>query len=279
MTYTEVSIVLKPVDTTASEILQALMGDIDYESFVDDASGFKAYLPQTKYQEEALKTVIEQLPLPVDVSYTLKEIPAENWNETWEKNYFQPIVIGDQCLIKSSFHKTEAKCKYEILIDPKMSFGTGHHSTTWLVAERMTRMEFQNKSVLDMGCGTGILAILAGLKGASPIVAIDIDEWAYKNGIENIQLNKQSQIDIRLGGAEQIGNLHFDIILANINRNILLKDMAHYGKALKTGGTILFSGFYTQDLDLIKASALENRMTFVQSSSKLNWVVAEFKKQ
>ncbi len=276
MPYTEVNIDLNPYNEDAKDILQALLGDVGYESFEDHQNGFKAYIPEKKYSDEDLKQVLNQDFIQVQVEYSVCQIEDQNWNERWEKNYFKPIVVGDQLLIRSSFHETDAMCKYEILIDPKMSFGTGHHSTTWLVAERMTRMDFNGKSVLDMGCGTGILAILASMKGASDVVGIDIDEWAFNNCMENIHLNKQHKIDVRLGGVEKIGDEQFDVILANINRNILLNDMASYSKSLKRNGKILFSGFYTEDLAVIKASAAENGLSFVDFAEKKNWVVAEF---
>lgn len=278
MLYTEVNVKLKPFKVDARDILQALMGSIGFDSFEDHQEGFKAYIQSTLFSEVDLNEIINHLPIQVKVEFSSEEIPEQNWNETWEKNYFKPIVIGDQVLIRSSFHKTDAKCKYEILIDPKMAFGTGHHSTTWLVADRMTRMEFDNKRVLDMGCGTGILAILAGMKGAKDLVGIDIDEWAYQNCLENIKLNGQQNIDIRLGGSEKIGNDQFDVVLANINRNILLGDMAHYAKAIIPGGSILFSGFYTEDLPIIRESAESQGLSFIDSADKKNWVVAEFRK-
>lgn len=278
MLYTEVNVKLKPFKDDARDILQALMGSIGFDSFEDHQQGFKAYIQSNLFSETDLNDTINLLPIPVKVDYTSEEIPEQNWNETWEKNYFKPIVIGDQVLIRSTFHKTDAKCEYEILIDPKMAFGTGHHSTTWLVADRMTQMDFDNKKVLDMGCGTGILGILAGMKGATDLVGIDIDEWAYENCLENIKLNGQDKMVVRLGGSEKIGDDQFDIVLANINRNILLNDMEHYARALVSGGSILFSGFYTEDLPMIRESAESHGLSFIGSADKKNWVVAEFRK-
>lgn len=160
---------------------------------------------------------------------------SKNWNEEWEKNYFQPIVIGNECVIHSSFHQDTPEARFDILIDPKMSFGTGHHETTSLMLAELLKLDVTGKSFLDMGCGTAVLAILARMKDASPVTAIDIDEWAYENSLENIRLNHVSDITVKLGGAELLGTETYDIILANINRNILLHDMHRYISCMHTG--------------------------------------------
>ncbi len=277
MNYIAVDVTIAPYQQETAEILTALLSELPFESFEDTPNGFKAYCQEDVYNEGETKEMLQSLTIEgVEISFEATAIPKVNWNAEWEKNFFNPIVIGNDCLIRSTFHKNTPATKYEIVIDPKMSFGTGHHSTTTLMVQQLLRMELEQKSLLDMGCGTGILAILARMRGAQPVTAIDIDEWSVENTGENLQLNSTTDIEVKLGGAEAIGNQSFDIILANINRNILLNDMHVYTRALQPGGTLLMSGFYEIDLSLIQEEALKNGLTFVSHEVLKDWTVAVF---
>jgi len=219
--------------------------------------------------------LLSDFPFEASIDYKVTQIESKNWNEEWEKHYFEPIVIGNECVIHSSFHKNVPKAKYDIVIDPKMAFGTGHHETTSLVIGRLLQMDLQDKTLLDMGCGTAVLAILAAMRGAKDIVAIDIDTWCTENSIENIAMNNIRDIDVQLGGAELLAGLHFDIVVANINRNILLADMEQYAACLSTGGELYMSGFYVQDIPLIEAEANRNGLTLIDYHEKNNWVAVK----
>lgn len=260
------------------DILIAELNDIGYESYDETDEGLNAYILEKFFDLNKVKQLqVNQIPhTKIDYSYEI--IKTQNWNEVWEKN-FEPIIVEDQCLIRAPFHKDTPDTTYEIVIEPKMSFGTGHHETTYLMLKTMLKLDFQDKIVLDMGCGTGVLAILASLKGAKEITAIDIDEWAYHNTLENITKNRCSNIKVMQGDASLLQKQKFDIIVANINRNILLDDIRHYSKVLKKGGTLLLSGLYDKDLSMIKTEALENNIEYMSHFEKHNWVAAQFYKQ
>jgi ribosomal protein L11 methyltransferase len=194
-----------------------------------------------------------------------------DWNEECEKNYFEPIVIDNRCLIQSSFHQPKGIYEYCILIDPKMAFGTGHHQTTGLILRQILDMNLENKSVLDMGCGTAVLAILAAYRNANPVVAIDIDEWAFNNALENVKLNNVPNIRVELGGAELLGKETFDVIFANINRNVLLQDIPIYSSVLNDGGVIVMSGFYTDDIPAIRSRCEEYGLHFSHFAEDTHW--------
>jgi len=234
-----------------------------------------AYILQSKFDESELKNLLSDFPFEASIDYKITQIKSKNWNEEWEKHYFEPIVIGNDCVIHSSFHKDVPSAKYDIVIDPKMAFGTGHHETTSLVIGQLLLMDLEGKTLLDMGCGTAVLAILAAMRGAKDIVAIDIDTWCTENSIENISINNISGIDVRLGGAELLAGLHFDIVLANINRNILLADMEQYVACLSSGGELYMSGFYKEDIPLIEAEANRLGLQLVDFKEKNNWVVVK----
>ena len=275
MNYFEINFFINPFEEYISDVLISELGEIGFDSFVSTETGLDAYALETAFDEAKLKNLLSDFPFEASIDYKVTQIESKNWNEEWEKHYFEPIVIGNECVIHSSFHKNVPKAKYDIVIDPKMAFGTGHHETTSLVIGRLLQMDLQNKSLLDMGCGTAVLAILAAMRGAKDIVAIDIDTWCTENSIENIEMNNIHGIDVQLGGAELLAGLHFDIILANINRNILLADMEQYAACLSSGGELYMSGFYVQDIPLIEAEANRNGLILIDYHEKNNWVAVK----
>lgn len=280
MNYTEVVFVCVPNDEIIREVLSAELAEVGFESFVDTDNGSTAYIQESLYNKEAIESILSNFPLEAKITYTTSVIEGKDWNEEWEKNYFKPLIIDDKCIIQSTFHKEPATYEYNIFIDPKMAFGTGHHQTTELMIREILNMDFTGKSVLDMGCGTAILAILASMKGADPILAIDIDEWAYDNAKENQDLNKVSNIDVQIGGADLLtSEKTFDVILANINRNILLNDIHAYASVLQAEGVLFMSGFYTEDIPALTEECNKHGLTFVHSNSKDNWANVKFIKK
>jgi len=275
MDYIEVNFIIEPFEEYISDVLASELGEIGFDSFVPSEVGMDAYILQSKFDESELKNLLSDFPFEASIDYKITQIKSKNWNEEWEKHYFEPIVIGNDCVIHSSFHKDVPSAKYDIVIDPKMAFGTGHHETTSLVIGQLLLMDLEGKTLLDMGCGTAVLAILAAMRGAKDIVAIDIDTWCTENSIENIAINNISGIDVRLGGAELLAGLHFDIVLANINRNILLADMEQYVACLSSGGELYMSGFYKEDIPLIEAEANRLGLQLVDFKEKNNWVVVK----
>lgn len=277
MNYYELEFVLKPL-LPAREVLVAELADLGFESFVETDEGVKAYIPHSDFQDELLQNLMTKAIEGQSVTFSKTLIEDQNWNAEWEKN-FDPIIVDDKCLVRAPFHKDLPSYPYEIIIEPKMSFGTGHHATTHLVISEMMKLDLKDKTVLDMGCGTGILAILAEMLGAKQTDAIDVDEWSFENTQENIERNHSKNITVILGGAEAIpSNKTFDVILANINRNILVRDMLHYNTALKQGGTILFSGFYTHDKPEIDNRASEFGWKLMAEQSRDEWCVLRYQK-
>lgn len=276
MEYTEVTFVIEPL-IPFREILLAELSEMGFESFVDTEDGMQAYVSFSDFQGTNLQD-LAVLRLPeTTISFTVKQIAAQNWNATWESS-FEPIAVEDQCRVRAPFHSAEPPVPYDIVISPKMSFGTGHHETTWLMMKNMLNMDVQNKTILDMGCGTGVLAILAEKMGAKSILAIDIDEWAYNNSVENIHLNETVNITVQKGGVNVLQANRFNIILANINKNVLLSDMAAYNAALEPQGQLLMSGFFVVDVEEIRATAVALGLTFVGQSEKNGWSTALFEK-
>jgi len=278
MNYIEAIFTCTPNEEIIREVLSATLAEIGFESFMDNDTGLTAYIPEKLFDAGVVRTAIETFPLDAGITFTHSLISDRNWNEEWEKNYFSPLVINDTCVVKSTFHKDVPDYDYNILIDPKMAFGTGHHQTTELMIKEMLKEDFNDKSVLDMGCGTAILAILASMRGADPVVAIDIDEWAYDNAIENLGLNQIANVDVKIGGAELLDAslCVFDIILANINRNILLQDIEKYVSVLKSGGVLFMSGFYREDIAVIEEQANNYGLKLDRTDSKDNWAVVKF---
>lgn len=279
--YTKVKFTVTPNEEIATDVLAALLADTGFESFVPEDDGLSAYVPQALYNADAVAGVVAGFPLPgYEISHESEFIEGEDWNAEWEKNYFQPIVLGEDCVIHSTFHKDVPKARYDILIDPKMAFGTGYHQTTCHMLRAILNSEMQGKSVLDMGCGTALLAILARKHGATDVVAIDIDEFAYENAKENVVLNGTPDIEVRLGGAEAIKESDsFDFVIANINRNILLMDIVNYVRAMHTGSQLFISGFYTDDMDVLKEEAARHGLRYLDYAEENRWAMMRFEKE
>ena len=263
-----------------NDILASELGGIGFESFTSDEDGLTAYIISNKYDVHSLNICLENFPVPgIKFHYTQKLIEDRDWNEEWEKNYFKPIHIENECLIRASFHPVENGYKYTIVIDPKMAFGTGNHATTYLMICEILKLDLAGKEVLDMGCGTAVLAILAAMKDAKRAIAIDIDEWAYNNAVENCRLNNTENIEVALGGAEQINKFGtFDYIFANINRNILLADMHLYVPALKHEGLLFMSGFYKDDIPVIEKECNKNGLSLTYFTERDNWVAVSVRR-
>lgn len=273
MKYTELSFKVEPPEP-GKEILIALLADVGFESFEETPDGLKAYIPMSSFKASALKVIEKATSDSFSFSYTIKNIENTNWNAVWESNY-ESITIDNRVYIYAPFHKAKPEVEYSILIEPKMSFGTAHHETTSLMISMMLREDFKNISLLDMGCGTAILAILAEKMGASEILAIDNDENAYENSLENLIRNNCVNITVAYGGAEKIKGMN-KVILANINKNILLHDMEVYSLHLVDGGKIFFSGFYHNDLNDIEEQANKLGLQMDTFEEKNNWVCARF---
>lgn len=271
------SLITETPDLLSAYLITGL-GEIGFESFDEDQKLLKAYIPENFYNEALMTELFDEIPAEFgEISWEINRIEQQNWNAEWERN-FNPVVIFNTVLIKASFHKNLPEYPYEVLIDPKMSFGTGHHSTTALMIKSMLSIDFKEKAVLDMGCGTGVLAILAKKLEASEITAIDIDEWAVSNAAENFQLNNIPEFKLFQGGAELLSGMKYDIILANINRNILVNDMHTYARSLKKGGLLLISGFYHTDLDQVREVAEFNNLMYKNHIEKNSWIAARFVK-
>ncbi|MGM9759029.1 MAG: 50S ribosomal protein L11 methyltransferase [Parabacteroides sp.] len=275
MTYYEFDFTYdSPLDPEiVNDVLAAELGEIGFESFTSDETGLQGFIPATLYNISAVDQRLAEFPLEgTTIRYQAHPMEDKDWNEEWEKNYFKPILIGQECQIRASFHPEEPGFRHNILIDPKMAFGTGNHETTYLMIQEILQRSLEGKEVLDMGCGTAVLAILAHQQGAKRIVAIDIDEWAYNNALENIRLNQAERIEVALGGAERIAEFGmFDTILANINRNILLRDIVHYNENLKPGGDLIMSGFYTEDSVAIEAECKQHGLELRSLVTRNNW--------
>ncbi len=270
--YVEVRFDIVPCSETATDILAAMLCEYDYESFVPDDKGVTAYVKSERYDEDAIMTVLADFPMPATVTWCKAVIEGQDWNSEWEKHYFKPIIVGDKCVIHSSFHKDIPALPYDIVIDPKMAFGTGHHATTSLIIEQLVDMPLEGKSVIDMGTGTGILAILSAMRGAKEINAIEIDPVAHVNAIENVKINSVEQINVILGDATSLDAVSCaDVFVANINRNIITADVAAYSKRLSTGGEMLLSGFYEEDIPVVLDVAEKEGLTYRSHTVRDKW--------
>lgn len=266
--YLEFNFKITPVQPW-NEILMAELINIGFDSFTEEADGILGYIPKDLFNEEELKSLWLLNHDEVEISYTFSEMPNINWNEEWEKN-FSPINVEGKVLIRAEFHEPQ-NTDYEVIIQPKMSFGTGHHATTYLMIQQMLDMDFTGKKVLDMGCGTSILGIFAKLKGASDVLGIDIDEWSVENSQENAVRNNVD-LRIELGSAESLGDENFDIILANINRNILISDIPTYVSVLNKGGKLLLSGLCFFDVEDILEVCTAQNLVLKNKVQREEWV-------
>jgi len=278
MEYKKITIGIAPFEDWLRDILTSQFAEIGFDSFVDTATGFEAYIPSELCDKGKLNAVLDEF--SEDFSFDVKSevIADQNWNKEWEKNYFKPLVVADECVVRAPFHTDYPKLKYEIVIEPNMAFGTGNHETTTLMLEYILNTDFQNKKVLDMGCGTGILGILASMKGAESITAIDIDKWSYEGTLENARFNSISNIEVKLGDAALLGDEQFDVIFANIQRNVLLNNMPVYDKVLNNGGTLIMSGFYDNDRQAIKEKAESLGLKDSGFKEMNKWVAYSFNK-
>lgn len=270
--YYEVRIDLVPCNEDATDLLASLLGDIGFESFVPDEKGLSAYVKADFYSPLGVESVLVDFPFDCKIDWHSELIAGKDWNEEWEKNYFKPIIVERDGLpgvvIHSSFHSEVPRAQYEIVIDPKMAFGTGHHATTSQIIQQLLEMPLAGKSVIDMGTGTGILALLAAMRGAKPVVGIEIDAFAYENAKENVKLNGHPEIELINGDALSLARLEpVDVFLANINRNIIINDLSLYAASLKPGGKMLLSGFYEHDIPVVCQAAEELGMQFECATS------------
>lgn len=276
MEYTKITCFPVPNNEIARGILMAELGDTGFESFVETEETIEAYIPSKDFFPELLESETLKHNDLFSFTHTTEIIPDQNWNEVWEQNYFEPLLIEEQVLIRAPFHTTYQEAPFQIIINPKMAFGTGNHETTHLMISEIIKMDLRDWNVLDMGCGSGILAIMASMKGASAVTAIDIDEWSFNNTLENAELNGISNIRVLLGDSDLLKNMSFDLILANIQRNVLLQDMEVYKNVLKSGGQLIMSGFYMTDLDAIEEKASALGLKLVGATERANWCAASF---
>jgi|SRR5215217_2685830 len=276
MNYYQLSFIVEDEEGYRRDLLINALGELDFDTFEETENGFNAYITVDAFNEEQLNALLNPFYEEFPLSYKVETIEQQNWNEVWESN-FEPITIGDQIYVRATFHQPRPEFKYEIVIDPKMAFGTGHHQTTAMVLQFILENDFAGKNVLDMGCGTGILAIMTAKLNAAQITAIDYDPVCYESTIENAALNNIDIITALCGSKEVIPDEQYDTILANINRNILLDQMQRYAEVLKPEGEIYFSGFYeTPDLEIITNAASEYGLTYVSHKKDKDWVAAKF---
>lgn len=276
MKYTAVTFTSPTMEEWQKDLLIAELANLGFDTFEDQNQGFVAYIPDSNLDIQALETVLLTEAVGYDVSYSVQELENKNWNQEWESN-FSPIVVDDQCYVRATFHEDKPSYPYQIIIDPKMSFGTGHHQTTSMMLSFILENEFQGKEVLDMGCGTGILAILASKKGANNILAVDFDPICVESVIENKLLNGVENIEAKLGSKDAIEGKHFDVILANINRNILLDQFETYSSDLSNTGELYISGFYDgEDLTILTEKAESLGFQFMEKKVLDTWCAAKF---
>ncbi len=279
MDYFKIEIEITPFEDWLRDVLTLQLGEIGFESFVETEAGLEAFIPVENFNEPELTELLRTFNKNFSLRVTKEFIKSQNWNEVWEKNYFKPLAVGGACLVRAPFHKEYPKCKYEIIIEPNMAFGTGNHETTSMMLEAILEENLAGKKVLDMGCGTGILGILASMKGALEITAIDIDEWSVKGTYENAELNNIKNLKVKKGDASLLRDEKYDFIFANIHKNVLLNDLPAYSKSLNINGKLFISGFYTEDIPDLKAKAESVGLEDIGFATKNNWVVAFYKKR
>ena len=276
MSYQEVVFIQNEGAEAYCDVVIAELADLGFDTFEETEQGFRGYIPTTLYNEKAILNLLANYKEETQFSFSTSAIKHENWNTLWESN-FHPISVADQVYVRATFHQPEPRFTYEIVIDPKMAFGTGHHQTTSSVMELMLDEDFRGKKVLDMGCGTGILALLAKKMGAKTVDAIDYDPLCFESTLENTELNTMTDIQAILGGKEAIPNTSYEVILANINRNILLDQLDRYAQVLAPEGSLILSGFYEQpDLEIIKEAAHALGLRYERHLVKQEWTAAKF---
>lgn len=279
MKYSEVSFTCKGGEAWHRDVLMHDLAAIGFETFESHDDGFAAYVASEQLDLQALESLLIHQPVGFEVTYTVREILPQNWNAVWESN-FEPVTVADQCYVRATFHPAKPTYPYEIIIDPKMAFGTGHHQTTSLVMCYMLEESFMGKDVLDMGCGTGILAILAAKMGASRVWAVDNDPVCIDSVVENMALNQVTDIVAKCGSSELISGNRFDIILANINRNVLLDQLSQYAQSLGASGVLYVSGFYDgADLEALKTAGASYALEYDNHQSLDGWAAARFRKR
>ncbi|MDB2658219.1 MAG: 50S ribosomal protein L11 methyltransferase [Flavobacteriaceae bacterium] len=260
----------------ATEMLIAQLGYIGFESFVENENGVVAYIQKKEWNSDKVEDLYLLNSNEFDITFNHSEIEQTNWNKEWEKN-FNPIQVNGQVSIRAPFHENPS-LNFDIVIEPKMSFGTGHHETTHMMVQHLLALDLKNKKVLDMGCGTGILAIFAEMKGAQPTDAIDIDSWCYENSLENVQRNGCKHINVLEGDSSLLKGKEYDVVIANINRNILLSDMKIYTDCLSENGVLLLSGFYKEDISIIESEVIKYGLVLDKMIQKNNWVALKYMK-
>ena len=267
---------VEPCSADATDLLAYLLGEAGYESFVPDDKGLTAYVPAALYSDEAVRTALEEFCFDATVTASAELVEGRDWNAEWERNYFRPIVVGERCVVHSSFHTDVPAAEYDIVIDPKMAFGTGHHATTSLILTRLLDMDLQGRSFIDVGTGTGILAILAAMRGAVPVAGIEIDRFAWENACDNVRLNGHPEIAVLCGDASLLESLApADVVVANINRNVILGDIRAYAAAMRPGATLLLSGFYEADCAMVEEAAVAAGLTAAGRTVRENWACVE----
>lgn len=277
--YVELNVRLNPCNEIMTDILASLLADEGYESFVPDDNGLLAYIKSADYKPN-LDNVFENFPFDASISTSEKRIEGRDWNKEWEQNYFKPIIVGDRCVIHSTFHTDIPECEYDIVIDPKMAFGTGHHATTSLMIDRLLDIDIVGQNVTDMGTGTGILAILAAMRGAAHVTGIEIDEMAFENAVENTRTNNHHEIELLLGDARRLAEaVPANLFIANINRNIITADIPSYVKSMAPGARVLFSGFYIEDIPVIREAGEANGLEYVNHTERNRWCCVEMHKK
>lgn len=277
--YIELRICATPCSEEITDLLAAFLVDEGYESFIPDTEGLTAFVKSETFSAERVESVIENFPIPTNLSFKSNLVVGQDWNEEWEKNYFKPIVIAGKCVVHSTFHTDVPHAEYDIVIDPRMAFGTGHHSTTNLMMGYLIDIDLRGKKVYDVGAGTAILSILAYKRGAGKVTGIEIDPPAWENAIDNIRLNN-AEMDMLLGDAALLPSCEeADVLMANINRNIIVADLPRYTAAVKSGGTVLLSGFYEEDIPVVAEVATSLGLELKETRSDLGWTAVRFVKK
>ena len=282
MDYIKVTFRTEDVEEWANDLLASMLGEVGFESFEETSRGIIGYCPTSSFDEEAMKQIVTELPIAdaSSIAYRIETIADQNWNAVWEQNGYEPIEISSECIVHASNKEISREYKYDIIINPVQSFGSGYHETTRMILNYLLDMDIDDKAVLDMGCGTGVLGILACLRGAGSLVAVDIDEWSWRNAIENIEANDIEGAEVVLGDASQLADFPncFDIVLANINRNILLNDMEAYVGTMTNNAQLIMSGFYLDDLEMIRQKAESLDLHYLDHKTDNDWIAVRFQK-